>query len=53
MSEYNVLQIRESISMAREREALTHSLQLFLESKRDEIHRTINLPAENGQGCPA
>ena len=46
MSEKRILHIRESIALAKAKEADTHSLQLFLQSKLNDLHRTINLPDE-------
>ena len=47
MSESNILQIREAIAIAREKEANNHSLQRYLETKINDLHHAIKLPEEN------
>ncbi|VUD64174.1 hypothetical protein TDB9533_03260 [Thalassocella blandensis] len=47
MSESRLLQIRESIALAREREADSQRLQNFIEAKLPQLHHAIHLPDED------
>ena len=47
MSESKILQIREAIAIAREKESNNHSLQRYLESKIHDLHHAIQLPEKN------
>lgn len=47
MSEQRILQIRESIAVARKTETEKHSLEYFLMDRLPSLHHAISLPQEN------
>ena len=49
MSEPRILQIRESIAVARKTEAEKHSLEQYLAARLPKLHRSISLPQHNAE----
>ncbi len=47
MSEQRILQIRESIAVARKTEAEKHTLEYYLKDRLPSLHHSITLPEEN------
>lgn len=47
MCEHSILQIRQSIELAKQQEAKTHELQSYLQKSLPRLHKAIDLPKEN------
>lgn len=47
MSEQRILQIRESIAVARKTEAEKHALEYYLKDRLPSLHHSISLPEDN------